>query len=127
MFTVSVETIFRASHELSLPDGSKEPPHSHDWKVIAELSSEKLNEMGLVMDFNRVKAMVDSIVARFNNSTLEKHDYFQQNASSAEYVAKYIYERLESMLSQEVELEAVQVVEKAGCSAKFSKNPAESY
>ena len=68
MFTISVETHFQASHQLTLPDGSKEPVHSHDWVVTASLSSEKLNNMGVVMDFQALQAMIDKTVAGFDNT-----------------------------------------------------------
>ena len=121
MFTVSIETHFRASHQLTLPDGSKEPAHRHNWSVITDVSNSKLNNMGLVIDFHRLKAMVDDLVAEFDNKALEESDYFQQNSSSAETVAKYIYEKLRTKLPKGVKLEAVRVVEEPGCSAKFGK------
>ena len=121
MFTVSVETHFWASHQLTLPDGSKEPLHRHNWSVTADVSSEALNNTGLVMDFRQLKAMVDKTIAEFDNMALDKIDYFQRNNSSAENVAGYIYEKLEPRLPQGVKLEAVRVVEGPGCSAKFAK------
>jgi len=122
LFTISVETRFQALHQLTFPDGSKEPLHRHSWLVTATVSSKRLNSMGLVMDFNHLKAMVDNIVAEFEGSRLDENDYFQQNSSSAETVAKYIYEELSAGLPKGVELEAVKVVEQPGCSAKFSKS-----
>jgi len=81
MFTVSVETYFWASHRLVLPDGSmvrqahhpersrrKEPLHNHNWSVTADVSSEKLDSMAVVMDFQKLKEMVDNIVAEFDNT-----------------------------------------------------------
>ena len=67
MFTVSVETHFRASHQLTLPDGSKEQAHTHDWLIAAEVCRDKLDSMGLVMDFSRLKAMVDNIVGELGD------------------------------------------------------------
>jgi 6-pyruvoyltetrahydropterin/6-carboxytetrahydropterin synthase len=122
MFTVSVETHFWASHQLTLPDGSKEPLHHHDWVVTANLSSDKLDSMGLVMDFCRLKAVVDKTIAEFDNVPLDSIDYFRRNNSSAENVAKYIFDKLEPKLPGGVELRSIRVVEKPGCSAKFSKS-----
>jgi len=119
MFTIRVERHFRASHQLVLPDGSKEPIHDHDWVITADLSSEKLNNMGVVMDFQVLKAMIDKIIAGFNNKALENIDFFQQNNPSAENVAKYIYEKLLIELPESVKLQNVRVVEEPGCSAKF--------
>ena len=122
MFTISVETHFQALHQLTFPDGSKEPLHRHNWLVTADVSSKILNSMGLVMDFHQLKAMVDNIVAEFEGTRLDENDYFKQNSSSAETVAKYIYEELSGGLPKGVELEVVKVVEQPGCSAKFSKS-----
>ena len=122
MFTISVETHFQALHQLTFPDGSKEPLHRHDWLVTADVSSRSLNDMGLVMDFHQLKTMVDNIVAGFEGTRLDENDYFQQNSSSAETIAKYIYEELAAVLPKGVELEAVKVFEQPGCSAKFSKS-----
>ena len=119
MFTISVERHFRASHQLTLPDGSKEPVHSHDWVVTASLSSEKLNNMGIVMDFHTLQAMIDKTVAGFENTALESISYFQQNNPSAENVAKYIYDKLRTELPEGVKLRNIRVVEEPGCSAKF--------
>jgi 6-pyruvoyltetrahydropterin/6-carboxytetrahydropterin synthase len=121
LFTVSVETHFWASHRLTLPDGSKEPLHHHNWAVTAEVDSDKLNKMGLVMDFHQLKVMVDDIIAGFDNATLDSIDYFQQNNSSAETIAEYIYEKLRTKLPKSLRLNHIRVVEEPGCSAKFSK------
>ena len=119
MFTVSVETHFQASHQLALPDGSKEPTHGHNWLVTADVSSETMKPLGVVMDFRQLKAMADDIVAEFENKSLDKLDYFQRNNPSAENVAKYIYEKLEPKLPKGIELRSVKVEEEPGCSAKF--------
>ncbi len=121
LFSITVETYFWASHQLSLPDGTKEAIHNHNWKVAAEIKSDKLDEMEVVMDFHLLKAMVDNIAIQLNNIPLEKIDHFQQNNSSAENVAKFIYENLEAALPKGVELASIAVTEEPGCIAKFSK------
>ena len=123
MLNVSVETRFWASHQLTLPDSSKEPVHSHNWSVTAEVARDKLSNMGLVMDFHRLKAMLDDIVAEFDNVKLDGIDYFQPINSTAENVAKYIFEKLQLKLPKDVKLEAVTVAEEPGCSAKFTGSP----
>ncbi|NIV69479.1 MAG: hypothetical protein GWN41_04985 [Phycisphaerae bacterium] len=120
MWTVSVETHFWASHRLTLPDGSKEPAHSHNFSVTADVGTEKITDMGLVMDFRRLKAMLDKIVADFDNVALDGIDYFKQNNPTAENVAKYIYEQLQPKLHKDVKLEAIRIIEEPGCSAKFT-------
>ncbi len=121
MFTISVERHFRASHQLTLPDGSKEPVHRHDWVVTADVSSERLNNIGVVMDFQTLQALIDKIVAGFDNKALESISYFQQNNPSAENVAKYIYGKLLIELPKGVKLRNIRVVEEPGCSAMFGE------
>jgi 6-pyruvoyl-tetrahydropterin synthase len=121
LYSVVVETNFRASHQLTMPNGSKEPLHDHDWKIAALVSSKNLNKMGLVMDFRRLKSLVDNIVSDFDGQKLEQLEFFQKNISSAENVAKYIYEKLEAMLPKSVKLNGITVTEERGCIAKFEK------
>ena len=121
MFTISVETCFWASHQLTMPDGSKEATHHHNWLVRAEVSTEKLNSSGFVMDFLSLRKTLDSIVAQFDNTSLEKTDYFEQNNASAENVAKYIYEKLEPQLPEGLKVQSIHVMEGSNCSAKVSK------
>lgn len=120
MLTVSVETRFWASHQVTLPDGSKEPLHAHNWSAAADVSSNVLSDMGLVMDFHQLRQMLNNIVDEFDNMALDDIGYFKQNNSSAENVAKYIYEKLRLTLPKGLRLEAVRVVEEPGCSAKFA-------
>lgn len=122
MFKINIETHFHASHQLALPDGSKEPLHNHDWVVTADVGSEKLDRMGLVMDFGCLTSTVENIVSELDNNTLERIEYFRQHNSSAENVAKYIYEKLEPRLPKEVKLLSISVVEEPGCSAKFGRD-----
>ena len=121
MFTIRVETHFQASHRLTLPDGSMEPAHDHDWVVTADVSSGKLDKMGLVMSFQKLKAMMDETVSDFDRNALDTISYFRQNNPSAENVAKYIYRRLQASLPENVKLRSVRVVEEPGCWAEFSE------
>ena len=122
MFTVTVETTFYACHQLTLPQGAKEPLHYHDWVVKVGVSAEKLDKMGLVIDFARLKKMIDEIISPFKNKQLETLEFFETINSSAENVAKYLFERMEKRLGASGKLEFVEVTEAAGCSAKYYKS-----
>ncbi|MFC1781554.1 6-pyruvoyl tetrahydropterin synthase family protein [Planctomycetota bacterium] len=121
MFTISVETRFQASHSLVLPDGSLEPSHNHDWLITAVLSSDKLNNTGIVTNFHEIREMLNKTVAHFEGKSLQQTDYFQKKNPSAENVAKYIYDKIKPQLPHGVKLQAIKVVEEPGCSAKFSE------
>jgi 6-pyruvoyltetrahydropterin/6-carboxytetrahydropterin synthase len=121
LFTVSIETRFSAAHQLTLADGSKEPLHEHDWLVTASVGSDRLNSMGVVIDFHMLKEMVESVVGQLADNRLGRTEHFKKNNPSAEVVARYIYEKLETIMPKNVKLEHVKVVEEPGCWAKFSK------
>lgn len=121
MFTISVEKSFRAYHALTLPDGSKEPVHVHDWLTVAAVSAGELDGRGLVMDFRRLQAIIEDITSELEGDKLEQLDYFQRNNSSAENVAKYIYDRIAGLLPPEFNLEWVRVTEAPGCAAKYGR------
>jgi 6-pyruvoyltetrahydropterin/6-carboxytetrahydropterin synthase len=121
MFTISVETHFRASHQLTLPEGSKEPIHDHDWLVTTVVGSDNLDEMGVVMDFHVLKGMVEKITAELENTSLGELPHFRRNKASAENVAKHVYVRLRGQLPNGVALRSVSVVEEPGCSAQFAE------
>ncbi|HPS55756.1 MAG TPA: 6-carboxytetrahydropterin synthase [Sedimentisphaerales bacterium] len=121
MFTIAVESSFNASHQLTLPDGSKENLHNHNWQITVEVSKKNLNKLGLVMDFNLLKSKVDNITAGISDIPLEKNSVFSNKNASAENVAFYIYEMLAAVLPEDVTLEAVKVVEEPGCFAVYRK------
>jgi 6-pyruvoyltetrahydropterin/6-carboxytetrahydropterin synthase len=121
MYTVIVETTFDAKHQLTLPDGEKEPLHGHNWMAVCAVSAYSVDAMGLAFDFNRLKAMLDGIVAEFKGGQLENAAFFKNINSSAENVAEYVYNRLEKMLEANVKLEYVEITEAPHCRARYSK------
>lgn len=121
MFTVSVKTSFKASHQLDLPDGSKENDHTHDWFVKVDVRGNDLDDYNLLIDFVELKKKLNAITAQFEGKKLEKLDFFAQNNASAECVARYIYEKIETMMPKGVKLKAVEVTEEPGCSVKYNK------
>jgi len=120
LFTVSVQSGFRASHRLSLADGAVEPEHEHNWLVRVTVSGNKLDSMGLVMDFRRLRQLIEEVLGELRGVSLGQIDYFRQNSASAEHVAKYVYEQIEPKLPEGIGLENVTIVEEPGCVAGYS-------
>jgi 6-pyruvoyltetrahydropterin/6-carboxytetrahydropterin synthase len=119
MFRITVERSFNASHQLALPNGEKEALHAHDWLVRARVRAAKLDSMGLVMDFHRLEAQIDAATAPLAGKRLEQLDDFSEISASAEYVARYIFEKIERELESRVHLESVEVMETPGCWAGY--------
>jgi len=120
LFTITVETSFLASHQLTFQNGEQEDEHSHSWAVSVAVCSEKLNEDGFVMDFCVLKEKVQEIAGEFEGKRLEDMGCFKNINASAENVAKYIFDRIEPQLSGGAAMGYVEVVEATGCRAKYS-------
>ncbi|OHB53479.1 MAG: hypothetical protein A2Y07_00290 [Planctomycetes bacterium GWF2_50_10] len=123
MYTVTVETSFTASHQLRLGDGTFEPLHNHNWQIRAAVTAQNLDKLGLAIDFNKLMNLLDSILAPMKDKKLETLVPFQtqyQN-TSAELVAKYIFDSLKPLLPPQTSLAYIEVMEAPNCWAKYSE------
>ena len=122
MFGITIETQFKASHSVSLSDGTVEPEHEHFWAVSAEVAADKLDSRGMAVDFAVLKSRVDSVTSKLGGALLNDVDYFRQRGPTAENVAAYVFEELKSNLPGDVRLKGVTVSEQVGCSARYTED-----
>src|SRR5436190_13818960 len=94
-----------------------EPLHGHNWKVKVTVSAQKLDEIGVVMDFHELERLVDEIVEPMHNRNLNELGAFKAINPSAENVAVHIGEKLG--LAKNMKLESVEVWETEENSAVF--------
>ena len=71
MFVITIETGFKASHQLTLAGGEKEDMHEHNWVVRSAVSACALDESGLAIDFLDLKAKIEAITTPFEGANLE--------------------------------------------------------
>ena len=91
MFEISTTRSFSAAHALRLYDGSLEPVHGHNWRVMVTVAAPKLDAIGVVMDFHELERLVDAIVAPLHNRHLNECDPFARELNpSAENVALHV-------------------------------------
>jgi 6-pyruvoyltetrahydropterin/6-carboxytetrahydropterin synthase len=114
-FQITATRHFAAAHQLRLYDGSLEPLHGHNWKVRVTVGADKLDPIGVVMDFHELDRMLGVITSSFHNTHLNDHAAFKTANPSTENVALHIGENLR--LPAGVELVAVEVWETAENSA----------
>jgi 6-pyruvoyltetrahydropterin/6-carboxytetrahydropterin synthase len=91
-FEVSTVRGFSASHQLRLYDGSLEPLHGHNWRVKVTVAADKLDAMGVVMDFHELERLVDSVVAPMHHRHLNELPTYAEVNPSAEGVALRVAE-----------------------------------
>ncbi len=123
MFSVTVETSFRASHSLTMPDGIEEPTHEHNWKVQATVQTEKLDRHMLVMDFHLLENLLNKAVTPLTKvGSINNDPSFINHNPSAEAIADYIRRQIQNTLPENVELTQVTVWETTTCSASWHKS-----
>jgi 6-pyruvoyltetrahydropterin/6-carboxytetrahydropterin synthase len=86
-FEISTIRHFSASHQLALYDGSLEHLHGHNWQVKVTVAADKLDAIGVVMDFHELERLVDAVVGPMHNRHLNDLEAFSNVNPSAEGVA----------------------------------------
>lgn len=114
-FEITATLTFPASHQIRLYDGSLEQLHGHNWQVKVTVGAERLDSIGVVMDFHELERRLQKILAPLENRHLSDVPPFDTRNPSAENVALHIGESLE--LPQRVQLLSVEVWEAPGNSA----------
>ena len=120
MFELKIVTHFSAAHQLRLPDGSAEPLHRHNWRVTVTRAGSVLDEMGVLVDFEILRARLDRLLATLNDQNLNTLPAFAERNPTAENVALHIAERLAVELPAAAVLKCVEVEEAPGCLARYS-------
>ncbi len=91
MFELSITGDFASAHFLRNYEGPCKNLHGHTWKVEVTIQSEKLNEIGLVVDFRDLKQRLKEILMPIDHVCLNDLPYFQAVNPSTENLAQYIY------------------------------------
>jgi len=96
MYRVTVSARFEAAHNLIRYKGASEPLHGHSYRVEAVLESDELQEDELALDFLPARQALESIAREFDYRYINEHPAFAGRNTSAENLARYFAERLET-------------------------------
>ncbi len=99
MYELKVITNFSAAHQLRNFEGACENLHGHNWKIEIYVTSETLNEAGIVIDFRALKERVNTIMEDLDHKFLNDLKAFRNHNPSSENIARYIAEQLSLSLN----------------------------
>jgi 6-pyruvoyltetrahydropterin/6-carboxytetrahydropterin synthase len=119
MYELSIETQFAAAHQLRGYKGKCENMHGHNWRVQVSISSDKLNDIGIVMDFHDLKKVTEETVASLDHAYLNDVFPFTEINPSSENIAKWIFESLKKRLEDLVKVNSITVWESENSSATY--------
>ena len=95
-YRVTVSARFEAAHNLIDYPGGPEPLHGHSYKVEAVLESKDLQQYDLAVDFAAAQKALAEIAKEFDYRYINEHPAFAGRNTSAENLARYFAERLET-------------------------------
>jgi len=121
MYELKIISEFSAAHRLENFYGKCESLHGHNWKVEVYLLGNRLDDTGLVKDFGVVKAQAREVLAELDHKFLNELPAFQQQNPSSENLARYLFQRLGTVLNgDEVRVSRVSVWESdTSCASYF--------
>ena len=120
MYEVMVEDSFDAAHQLVGYDGPCENLHGHGWKVQVFISGNKLNELGMLIDFKEVKASLKQILSKLDHGNLNDLPDFKKSNPTSENVSGYIFNELIKIMDKKLSLNKVTVFESPTSSATYT-------
>lgn len=99
MYELMIRTTFASAHNLRDYQGACEMLHGHNWKVEVFIKAEKLDSIGLALDFNILKEKTKKIVEELDHKYLNEIHPFDEINPSSENIANYLFKRLSEGLS----------------------------
>ncbi|MDH7482071.1 MAG: 6-carboxytetrahydropterin synthase QueD [Armatimonadota bacterium] len=102
MFELCVESQFDSAHNLRKYQGPCENLHGHTYKVQVCVRGKKLNEMGILLDFRRIKTALAEVVSYLDHRYLNELPEFQNQNPTAELIAKVVFEKMRLLLGESV-------------------------
>lgn len=124
MYEVIVEQHFSAAHFLKDYPGKCANIHGHNYRVQITVEGETLDSLGMVIEFEVIKAALAEWLNRFDHGFLNQIPPFDTINPSAENLARFFYDVVENAIRQSTPSAAarvsyVRVFETDKCSAAY--------
>jgi 6-pyruvoyltetrahydropterin/6-carboxytetrahydropterin synthase len=101
MFTIFKDFPFSAAHAIRGHTRGCQNLHGHNYRVRVHLRAERLDELGMVLDFADLKAMMREIVGPFDHRVINEIPPFDERNTTAELLSQYVYEEVERRLADQ--------------------------
>ena len=95
-YLVTVTARFEAAHNLVDYEGGPEPLHGHSYRVEAVLQADKLQQHDLAVDFVPAKKALEALARELDYRYINEHPDFSGRNTSAENIARWFAEKLET-------------------------------
>ncbi|MDR1535477.1 MAG: 6-carboxytetrahydropterin synthase QueD [Planctomycetota bacterium] len=122
MFQLRVEDYFASAHQLRDYRGKCENLHGHNWRVGIVVSGERLDSLGMLVDFAVLKKILKRNLDRLDHSFLNRIPPFDSINPTSENLAEHIFALLSGELPAGAEMTSVTVWESDRCAAVYRRD-----
>ena len=96
--------------------------HGHNWKVEVEVCGNKLDNIGMVIDFKEIRNMTKDVVNQLDHRFLNDLIPFKVINPTAENIAQNIYEELAKAMNskQQIQVKSIKLWETEKSAVTFT-------
>ena len=122
-YTIKIVTDFSAAHYLRNYEGKCARLHGHNWKIEVEIDARQLDDVGMGIDFQDVKAETKELLEGLDHYNLNDMPPFDKINPTAENLSAFIYRSLASKINdQRIQVSAVTVWETERACVRYSED-----
>lgn len=121
MFELRIQTDFAAAHALRGYAGKCARLHGHTFKIEVAVGGERLNELGMLVDFAELRRLLAGVLEEVDHTNLNDHSEFQSQNPTAENLARFVFHRLDASLPDGVTVLATTIHETERASATYRR------
>lgn len=99
MYTICKDFTFAAAHAIRGHTGGCENLHGHNYRVRVHLRARSLDDLGMVLDFAEVKAIMQEVLGPFDHRVLNEVPPFDERNTTAELLAQHVHEEVSRRLA----------------------------
>lgn len=98
MYTIFKDFSFSAAHAIRGHTRGCQNLHGHNYRVRVHLQAERLDALGMVLDFADLKAIMEEVVGPFDHRVINDISPFDERNTTAELLSSYVFEEVASRL-----------------------------
>jgi 6-pyruvoyltetrahydropterin/6-carboxytetrahydropterin synthase len=116
VYTARVRGHFDAAHRLVGYQGKCARLHGHRWEVEVEVAADRLDDLGMLCDFGKLRDILRSILP----DHLDVNEVYVGMNPTAENLARVFYEQMKARVPETV---GVTVWETPDCGCRYVEDP----
>ena len=109
MHTIFKDFTFAAAHAIRGHTRGCENLHGHNYRVRVHLQAERLDELGMVLDFADLKILMQEILGPFDHRVINDIPPFDRRNTTAELLSQYVFEEVQRRLAEQERVRVARV------------------